>query len=467
MSIEKESFIEDILKELEAENVAVFAGAGLSIPAGYVGWSKLLEPIAKDLRIDINKEKDLVSLAQYYVNENQSRAKLNKKLIEEFFQDLDLTDNHHILARLPISTYWTTNYDKLIERSLGEVDKKVDVKYTLDHLSRTIPKRNAIVYKMHGDIEHPNSAILTKDDYESYHIKMDQYLSTLKGDLLTKTFIFIGFSFTDPNLDYILSRVRNSGVSQREHYCFLRKINEDDYEKNDEGKADYEYEKRKQELFIGDLKRFSIRTILVDKYNEITDVLAEVERRYKRKNIFISGAAHEYEPWGREKSEVFVHELSKKLIQNDYRIVSGYGLGVGSAVISGALEAIYLNSLKHSKDELILRPFPQDEQGKKLWKPYREDMISYAGIAIFIFGNKIDDKGEIVLSNGMKEELEISKANNLLLVPVGATGYISEEFWNDLKKEYGEDILYANLGDKEKEPSDLIDSILKFLEKYK
>src|SRR5574344_780887 len=131
MSIEKESFIEDILKELEAENVAVFAGAGLSIPAGYVGWSKLLEPIAKDLRIDINKEKDLVSLAQYYVNENQSRAKLNKKLIEEFFQDLDLTDNHHILARLPISTYWTTNYDKLIERSLGEVDKKVDVKYTL------------------------------------------------------------------------------------------------------------------------------------------------------------------------------------------------------------------------------------------------------------------------------------------------------------------------------------------------
>lgn len=170
---------------------------------------------------------------------------------------------------------------------------------------------------------------------------------------------------------------------------------------------------------------------------------------------------------GREKSEVFVHELSKKLIQNDYRIVSGYGLGVGSAVISGALEAIYLNSLKHSKDELILRPFPQDEQGKKLWKPYREDMISYAGIAIFIFGNKIDDKGEIVLSNGMKEELEISKANNLLLVPVGATGYISEEFWNELKKEYGEDILYANLGDKEKEPSDLIDSILKFLEKYK
>lgn len=466
MSTEKESFIEDIIKELESENVAVFAGAGLSIPAGYVGWSQLLEPIAKDLKLDIKKEKDLVSLAQYHLNEYKSRAKLNKKLIEEFFQELNLTDNHRILARLPISTYWTTNYDKLIERSLYEVDKKVDVKYTLDHLSRTIPKRNAIVFKMHGDIEHPNNVILTKDDYESYHIKMDQYLSTLKGDLLTKTFIFIGFSFTDPNLDYILSRVRNSGVSQREHYCFLRKINEDDYAKNDEGKADYDYENRKQELFISDLKRFSIRTILVDKYNEITDILAEVERRYKRKNIFISGAAYEYEPWGRIKSEEFVHDLSKKFIENDYRIVSGFGLGIGSAVISGALKAIYLNSSKHSKDELILRPFPQNIEGREFWTQNRKDMISYAGIAIFLFGNKLEGK-ETIFSNGMREEFEIAKANNLLLVPIGATGYISEELWNELKEEYDQDSYYLNLNNKDLEPNELIDSILEFLEKNK
>ncbi len=67
----------------------------------------------------------------------------------------------------------------------------------------------------------------------------------------------------------------------------------------------------------------------------------------------------------------------------------------------------------------------------------------------------------------MREEFEIAKANNLLLVPVGATGYISEELWNELKEEYGEDSFYLDLGDKDKEPSELINSILKFLEKYK
>jgi hypothetical protein len=237
-------------------------------------------------------------------------------------------------------------------------------------------------------------------------------------------------------------------------------------QRDDEDLADFEYRKRKQELFIGDLKRFNIKTILVDDYNDITNILKEVEEKFKRKNIFISGAAHEYGEWGRDKSEKFVHDLSKKLIENDFKIVSGYGLGIGSSVISGALNAIYNNPKKYNKDELILRPFPQSVQGeqdiKKLWTQYRKDMIDYAGIAIFIFGNKLED-GRIVLSNGMREELEIAKERNLLLIPIGSTGYISELFWNELKEENSESKIYEELRDKNKEPKEIIDLILDFL----
>ena len=463
MPIDKHIFIRDILKELEEENVAVFAGAGLSMPAGYVSWEELLKPIAEELGIDIKKEYDLVSLAQYYLNENGGhRSELNRRLIEVFTQNTNTTENHKILAKLPIKNYWTTNYDKLIEQSIEEQSKRVDVKYTKKHLSITIPKRDAIIYKMHGDISSPDDAILTKDDYESYHVKMDLYLSTLKGDLLNKTFIFLGFSFTDPNLDYILSRVRLAGISSKRHFNFTKKV----MQRDDEDLADFEYRKRKQELFIGDLKRFNIKTILVDDYNDITNILKEVEEKFKRKNIFISGAAHEYGEWGRDKSEKFIHDLSKKLIENDFKIVSGYGLGIGSSVISGSLNAIYNNPKKYSKDELILRPFPQsvqiDQDIKKLWTQYRKDMIDYAGIAIFIFGNKLED-GEIVLSNGMREELEIAKERNLLLIPIGSTGYISELFWNELKEENSESKIYEELGDKNKEPKEIIDLILDFL----
>ena len=463
MPINKSIFIRDIIKELEEENVAVFAGAGLSMPAGYVSWGELLKPIAEELGIDIKKEYDLVSIAQYYLNENGGhRSELNRRLIEVFTQNTNTTENHKILARLPIKHYWTTNYDKLIEQSIEEQSKKVDVKYTKKHLSITIPKRDAIIYKMHGDISSPDDAILTKDDYESYHVKMDLYLSTLKGDLLNKTFIFLGFSFTDPNLDYILSRVRLAGISSKRHFNFTKKV----IKKDDEDFADFEYRKRKQELFIGDLKRFNIKTILVDDYNDITNILKEVEEKFKRKNIFISGAAYEYSSWGREIAEQFIHDLSKKLIENDYRIVSGFGLGIGSAVISGALNAIYSNPSKYSKDELILRPFPQNSEGKELWTQYRKDMIDYAGISIFIFGNKLE-KGKIVFSNGMKEEFQIAKEKNLLLLPIGATGYISEVFWNELKEQFKENIIYNELGDKTKSPNEIIDLILEFLRQNK
>ena len=33
-------------------------------------------------------------------------------------------------------------------------------------------------------------------------------------------------------------------------------------------------------------------------------------------------------------------------------------------------------------------------------------MLDYAGIAIFVFGNKRDATGDVVLSNGMREEFE-------------------------------------------------------------
>src|ERR1019366_2683716 len=55
-----EHFVETLVKELEEENVAIFAGAGLSVGAGYVDWKKLLQPIAQDLELDIDQEHDLV-----------------------------------------------------------------------------------------------------------------------------------------------------------------------------------------------------------------------------------------------------------------------------------------------------------------------------------------------------------------------------------------------------------------------
>ena len=433
---QRQRFVNELLKDLAEDNLAIFAGAGLSAPAGFVSWSELLRPIAEELELEIEKETDLVALAQYHCNSNLSnRGKLNQLLINELSENASITENHQILARLPISTYWTTNYDKLIENALTETGKIPDTKYRIKQLSFTKRGRDAIVYKMHGDVEHPDEAVLTKDDYESYHVKMQPFINALSGDLVSKTFLFLGFSFTDPNLDYILSRVRVAfSKDQRQHYCIQKLIEPMD----GEHEAEIEYRQRKQELFIQDLLRFGIKTILVSSYTEITDILRELEWAYRRKTIFISGSAHEYARWEPSIAESFICSLAKEIAKSGFRIVSGFGLGVGGSVITGVLEHVYMNGRRLDADQLILRPFPQSEVGSRpiaqVWHDYRTDMISYSGIAIFLFGNKLKD-GEVVIADGLLKEFEIARLNGLLLIPVGATEYASREIYTQLLKE--------------------------------
>lgn len=227
-------------------------------------------------------------------------------------------------------------------------------------------------------------------------------------------------------------------------YAIMRKINEKDYN----NQAEYEYAQRKHEFFIEDLKRYNIRALLIDEYKEITDILNEIEKRLNHNNVFISGSAQKYGDYTEREALEFIESLSKELILQDFNIISGFGLGVGSAVIVGALQEIYMKRKSINENRLLLRPFPQgiedDNTRKILWKKYREDMISRSGVSIFLFGNKLVD-GKIVLANGMESEYKIALERHCLIVPVGCTGYMAEEIWKKVNSSMSD--FYTNIDD--------------------
>lgn len=469
-----DAFVRTFSKEVEEGNAAVFVGAGLSRPAGFVDWRMLLKSMAEEIGLDVEKETNLVALAQYYCNERfGNRSDISRVMLEEFTKDAEITPNHRILARLPIFTYWTTNYDPLIERSLEEAGKKPDVKYTIAHLALSLPRRDAVVYKMHGDISDPGKTILIKDDYERYHLTGQAFITGLTGDLISKTFLFLGFSFSDPNIDYVLSRIRASyAENMRTHYCFMKRLDEKDFP-DPETLA---YKSRQQAFFIDDLKRFNIQTLLLADYGQITEVLGRIERAYKSKSVLISGAAHEWgQDWQAARAPTLIRGLGKTLIDKGYRIVSGFGYGVGSAVITGALERIYSTKRSRVDDQLVLRPFPQEAVADTSWpellKRYRSDLADYAGAAIFLFGNKLRD-GQVVLSDGVAQEFEIAREKGLALIPIGATGFMAKQLWDKVMADpaayYPRDTgkykeLLGILGDPKAEPQALIDAVLAML----
>ena len=66
--MEIKDFIEKITVPILEDDAAVFAGAGLSMASEFVSWKGMLRGMASELGLDIDKEHDLIGIAQYYVN---------------------------------------------------------------------------------------------------------------------------------------------------------------------------------------------------------------------------------------------------------------------------------------------------------------------------------------------------------------------------------------------------------------
>ena len=433
----KHQFLREYIKAIREGNAAVFAGAGLSRSSGFVVWKELLRPMAEDIGLNIDDEHDLTAVAQYVRNKSGNRAAINSAILEAFSKNVEVNENVTILTRLPIYTYWTTNYDHLLEEGLLAANRNSDVKIDYKQLSYTKRDRDAIVYKMHGDVDHAADAVLTKDDYVQYDRNHPFFRSVLQGDLISKTFLFIGFSFEDPNLDSILSQIRLLLDDHiRNHYCFMKRVKQT----TEMTAEEFGYQKARQDLREEDLKRYGIQTVFIDDYSEITQMLREIEIAIRSNNVFISGSADFFnDNWTKVKIERLAYKLSNKLVKEGFKVSSGFGVGIGSSVINGALDEIYGSRFKHMDEHMCLRPFPQgimdEDERKAKWRKYRESILSENGIAIFIMGNKKNYENEKVIADGCLQEFEIAKEYNCSIIPIGCTGDAAAKIYDAVKED--------------------------------
>ena len=429
MTVPSGSFIDLYQKAIDEGVASIFVGAGLSVPAGFVDWKELLRDIAVELGLEVDEETDLIALAQYHYNHSRNRGRINQKLIEEYTKETKPTPNHHLLASLPISSVWTTNYDHLLEEAFLAAHKRIDKKVMEPDLALTKPKRDVVIYKMHGDADQPNDAVITKADYERYDENRHLFSTQLKGDLVSKTVLFLGYSFNDPNIHYILARIRSLiGENVRPHYWITRDAHQNP-------KAT-DRDKKVQKHRIEDLKSYGIRTVLVDDYGQITEILRELNRRVHRKNVFVSGSAHDYSSIGRERALGLLRQIGTALIDGGYNLVCGMGVGVGDAVAMGAIEAVYREGGSHLDERTVLRPFPQMEPDKAkretIWRRYREEMLARARSMIIVFGNKMGEGGRTIDASGIREEFAIAHDLGVFPIPIGVTGSVAKELFNEV-----------------------------------
>ena len=114
-----------------------------------------------------------------------------------------------IIAKLPVRIIFTTNYDKLLETTCRDVSTTEDpiVIVRAQQLSGLNGDELQIV-KLHGDIDHPDSIILTDKDYAGFPAKCLAMRDLFQSHIAFSTMVLIGFGLKDPNFSAIFAGAR-------------------------------------------------------------------------------------------------------------------------------------------------------------------------------------------------------------------------------------------------------------------
>ncbi|WP_240655039.1 SIR2 family protein [Croceicoccus ponticola] len=405
-------FLKDYPEALIGGGGAVFVGAGVSMGAGYPSWASLLTEVGEELGVQSGELHDLAALAQWSIQENGSATQVRNVIKEQIGAEHAVPVTLEIIARLPVKFIWTTNYDRLVERAFGSVNRPIDtVSGAADLALRATPGATRL-FKMHGSVERLDDVVISTDDYELYRSKRGAFLPLLQAHLSSMSMLFLGISFTDPNIRHVLSLIRESFTSAPpEHFAIVRPPQREDYT------TDTEFEARstQHKLWSRDLKRYGLIVVEIDDYSEVPDLLRQVERRVAARRVWISGS------WppeaGDEIARVYsVSQALGELVGDRGRdLVSGAGLVVGSASIAGFLDALRSNGGWDLERRLIARPFPQPILGaapdQAQWASLRAELARIAGVVVFVGGMKIDPaSGAQVVAGGVFEEFEAARA---------------------------------------------------------
>lgn len=107
---------------------------------------------------------------------------------------------HDALTSIQWHSILTFNYDTLLERAFERNGKRRVLSVVTERqLVRATTPDTIPVIHLHGHIEHPDSIVLTLDDFRRYPERRPLFVTIARQLLAQHPTLFLGFSATDPN----------------------------------------------------------------------------------------------------------------------------------------------------------------------------------------------------------------------------------------------------------------------------
>jgi hypothetical protein len=197
---------EELVASIAGGNAALFVGAGLSVGAGLPGWRQLIAPLADRIGLPENQRGDLLKVAHFYETQRGRQALISYIREQTESHGTAPTENHRRLARLRIRAWLTTNFDDLLEQTLRDIGERF-TQVVRDHDLPYASADRLTLIKLHGDAAQPETIVITRQDYNTYARRFPRVKEKLSGLLVDKTFLFVGYSISDPDFNQLLDQV--------------------------------------------------------------------------------------------------------------------------------------------------------------------------------------------------------------------------------------------------------------------
>jgi hypothetical protein len=230
----READWKEILYSIDQQECTPFIGAGACIDWLPLG-SKVATEMAKEYEYPLEDFHVLDRVSQFVaITHGDMYPKnfivrwLKKISIPDFSKQEYKNKIHAILADFNLPLYITTNYDEFMEAALKTrerepisefckwnifLQKHIIIKSVFEKNDYKLNSKNPLVYHLHGNINYPQSMVLTETDYLDFLIMLskeeDMLPYQIKTALNSTSLLFVGYSLSDINFRFIFRGLMN------------------------------------------------------------------------------------------------------------------------------------------------------------------------------------------------------------------------------------------------------------------
>lgn len=227
--------MKQIVEAIKNKRCVIFAGAGLSRNAGLPDWFGLAKELCNKLKEKhYLSEEDISNIEPFLKRKRQTipmaldliHAKVGRPImceaLREILEPKVSSRVHEILKDIQLKGYVTTNYDRLLDQIISANAHRLSNSLTdLKQVSYVASQfGRQFLLKLHGDIDNMLPAtddtvmkggafmVLTNSDYVAFQTSRAEQLRMAMYALLQgHSILFLGYSFDDPDINWILKSI--------------------------------------------------------------------------------------------------------------------------------------------------------------------------------------------------------------------------------------------------------------------